>query len=472
LNNLSLVLKNRKLILGRNERYLEYIRKNNLRKAIRIADDKVLTKKVLKRSEIPVPSTVKVIKSREKVENFDFNTLPNSFVIKPVRGVRGSGIEIFYNRDKQGRWIRADGSRVSIDDLKVLCRDIIDGKYSLFNEPDTVLIEERVKPHKVFKPYTYKGTPDVRVIVYNQIPIMSYIRIPTEESNGKANLDLGAIAAGIDIAVGKTTYAIIGKGTPIEYVPNTRVPLSGLKIPFWDTILKYAIETSRSTGLGYAAVDFLIDRDNGPMIVELNARPGLSIQIANQDGLRWRLKKAKGIKVKSTDHGMRIAKDLFGGEIEEEIEAISGKQVIGLIVDTKLHSKDGLDIEELKAKVDTGADTSSIDTELARRLGYEHLLDIVELKDIVISDMVEERLALEKKLTEELKQKYEDLYEVQFVKSGNGISLRPYILINMEIEGIKFESKVSIINRSHLNYLMILGKNTLSKFLIDSTKKS
>src|SRR5690606_18255766 len=164
--------------------------------------------------------------------------------------------------------------------------------------------------HKVFKPYTYKGTPDVRVIVFNNIPIMSYVRIPTKESNGKANLDLGAIGAGIDMAVGKTTSAIVGKSNRIEYVPGTNLPLSGLRIPYWDRILRYAIEASKATKLGFGAIDFLIDREKGPLIVELNARPGLSIQIANEDGLRWRLKKATGLKVKTTERGIRLAKDL------------------------------------------------------------------------------------------------------------------------------------------------------------------
>ncbi|MFS8130431.1 MAG: sugar-transfer associated ATP-grasp domain-containing protein, partial [Candidatus Dojkabacteria bacterium] len=328
--NLSLLIKNRKDVLGRNERQLVYIRENNKRRSVKIADDKTLAKKILQQNNIPVPEKIAVIKSKEDLEHFNFDKLPKSFVIKPVKGVRGSGVDIFYNRDKNGKWIRADKTKASLDDIKGLCIDIIDGKYSLFNQPDVVLIEERVKAHKDFKYFTYKGTPDVRVIVYNKIPIMSYIRLPTKESNGKANLDQGAIGAGIDMAVGKTTDAIIGKGTPIEYIPETGVRVSGLKIPYWDLILKYAVEASKVTGLGFGAIDFLIDREKGPLIVELNARPGLSIQLSNDDGLRWRLKKASGIKVKTVEQGVRLGKDLFGGEIEEEIETISGKRMIGI----------------------------------------------------------------------------------------------------------------------------------------------
>jgi len=43
------------------------------------------------------------------------------------------------------------------------------------------------------------------------------------------------------------------------------------------------------TGLGYLGVDIVLDRTKGPLILELNARPGLNIQIANKIGLKSRL---------------------------------------------------------------------------------------------------------------------------------------------------------------------------------------
>ncbi len=43
------------------------------------------------------------------------------------------------------------------------------------------------------------------------------------------------------------------------------------------------------TGLGYQGIDIVLDREQGPLILELNARPGLNIQIANRAGLHKRL---------------------------------------------------------------------------------------------------------------------------------------------------------------------------------------
>src|SRR5690606_27805340 len=135
---------------------LRYIRPFNKKKAKRIADDKLLTKIILTRNKIPVPELIAVINNYEELENFNWDILPNSFAIKPVSGLEGGGIEIFYNRDKAGNWIKADRTKVGLDQLKGLARSILDGKFSLHNSPDRVFFEERVKMPQIFKYYAYK----------------------------------------------------------------------------------------------------------------------------------------------------------------------------------------------------------------------------------------------------------------------------------------------------------------------------
>jgi alpha-L-glutamate ligase-like protein len=458
--------KNAKKVLGLNERYLEYIRPFNLRSAIEIADDKVLTKQILKKNNIPTPEKLGLIRNSWELANFDFDSLPKSFVIKPVHGVRGGGVEIFYNKDKNGNWIKSDGSRHSLDSIKLYIRDILDGKFSLFNQPDVVLIEERIRQHKNLKPYSIRGAADVRVIVFNKIPVMSYVRFPTQESEGKANLDRGAIAAGIDMAVGKTTNAIIGKSRFIEKHPVNKLYLSGIKIPYWNKILKYAIEASIVTKLGFVAVDFLIDEDKGPLIIELNARPGLSIQLANSDGLRWRLKKASGIKVKTKEKGMRLAKDLFGGEIEEEIENISGKELIGIYEKVTLIGINENRVDVL-AKIDTGADRSSIDEKLAIELGYGEIVNVFKNIKIDKNMSRNEQVNLMTKLTKELAPKYNYLVDVSLVHSSHGSSLRPLVEIKMKIRETTIQTKTTIYDRSKLTYNAIIGRKSLKNFIID-----
>lgn len=227
--------------------------------------------------------------------------------------------------------MKADGSVITIADLKSHIENILDGTFSLSNKPDIAFFEERLKLLKLFKPYTWKGIPDIRIIVFNRVPVMAMLRLPTKDSGGKANLQLGAIGVGVDMANGTTTSAIVGKGRLIEYVPETRLLLSGLKIPRWKDILTMAVKAQEISGLGFLGADVAIDRDAGPVILELNARPGLSIQLANMAGLKERLERVKGVKIKSVDHGVRVGMNLFGGEIEENIEGLSGKRVIGSV---------------------------------------------------------------------------------------------------------------------------------------------
>ena len=44
------------------------------------------------------------------------------------------------------------------------------------------------------------------------------------------------------------------------------------------------------TGMGYVGVDIVLDKDLGPMLLEVNARPGIAIQVANKTGMQHRLK--------------------------------------------------------------------------------------------------------------------------------------------------------------------------------------
>lgn len=298
---------------------------------------------------------------------------------------------------------------------------------------------------------------------------MSYIRLATKESAGKANLAMGAIGVGIDLAKGRTTSAIHGKSGYIEYVPGTKLRLSGLRIPYWSKMLQYAVEAQKATNLRFAAVDFLLDRDLGPLIVELNARPGLSIQLANDDGLRWRLKKATGLKVKDVEKGVRLGKDMFGGEIEEGIESIAGKDLIGIYETVTFYGKDDKTTATI-AKVDTGADSTSIDKEIARKLGYTEVLDIIDSGIIPENVDYEEGLKIVRKLNKELTKKHDDVYEVNLVKSSHGMSIRVNIILKIKIQDTTYETKVSIFDRSGLTYNAIIGRKSLTKFLIDPSK--
>lgn len=459
-------LKNSQKLLGMNSRNLDFIRPYNRLKAKRLADNKLLSKRILKKNGIAVPKLIAKIRTTEDLENFNWQLLPTSFALKPNSGFGGEGIIVVYGKKKHrdDAWVKADRSLITIDDLKSHIRNILDGSFSLSNTPDIAFFEERLQLLKLFKPYSYKGIPDIRVIVFNKVPVMAMLRLPTKGSGGKANLHQGAIGVGIDLATGVTTTALQNNKF-IEKTSDTHLSLSGIRIPYWKDILLLASKSQEISNLGFLGVDVAIDKEKGPTILELNARPGLSIQIANMAGLSERLKRVSGLKIKTVGKGVRMGMDLFGGEIEEELEEISGRKVIGTIEKVKLTGKNGKAVE-VEAKIDTGAGYTSISTGLAKELGFEKTLDEFE-KLHPGQDNLDKMNSIQRW---DIFKKIPNLAATTSIKSSHGKTYRPIIKITTTMHGWIIPTKATVINRAHLKYPIIIGKKNLGRFLIDVNK--
>jgi len=463
-----------KNVLGINERNLVYLRRYNKKRGRKIADDKLLTKKILKKAGILTPEVYGIIRNDKELMNFDWNKLPNSFVIKPKCGTGGAGIIVIFGKSKKtGNWVKADGSQLSVNQLQLHITNILDGTFSLKNKSDFAIIEERVRMHPVFKRYSFRGIPDVRILVFNKVPIMAELRLPTRISGGTANLHAGGVGVGIDMCTGVTTNAILYDNI-IDRHPDTNLPLSGIKIPFWTQMLRLAVKAQSYIPLGYMGIDIVVDREKGPMVLEVNARPGLAIQIANLEGLKGRLKRVAGIKVKNIERGIRLAKDLFGGEVEEEIEEISGRQVISTVEYVRFYKIDGTKGPLCKVKIDTGAYLSSIGKDLAFELGYKDAYDyFYSLGFKTVFDDLEEA----RRVMNEYRKKvarHPDLLGIALAKSSVGVGreLRPLILLNFELSGVKVKSMCTIADRTGLMYRAIIGRSDLKDFLIDPLKKT
>ena len=117
---------------------------------------------------------------------------------------------------------------------------------------------------------------------------MAMLRCSTHASDGRANLHQGAIGVGIDLATGCSLNAVQHDRLIAEH-PDTGKSFAELKIPGWDQILELAAGCYEMTELGYIGCDIVLDKQGGPMILELNARPGLAIQLASGQGLLQRL---------------------------------------------------------------------------------------------------------------------------------------------------------------------------------------
>lgn len=348
-------------ILGMNARNLLYIRPFNKKKAIRLADDKLKTKHFLSARGIPVPRLYAAIRSMEELERFNFSGLPKSFVLKPNLGYGGEGIIPII--DTQGEnFVKSSGALFPRDEMKEHINDILEGRFSISELQDTAFFEQLIVCDPRLAKYVYKGIPDIRVVVHNLIPVMAMLRLPTKESDGKANLHQGAVGVGVDIAKGTATH-IVYKNKIVDEIPGVG-PIRGLTIPYWDEILLIASRIQLATNLGYCAVDLSIDHHAGPMLLEINARAGLSVQIANLAPLRRRLERVQGVKVTSPEKGVRIAQELFGHKVkkEEKIE----REVVGGDEEVKIIAPD--EVRHVWACINPIVEGSVIDEKLAQDL--------------------------------------------------------------------------------------------------------
>ena len=279
-------------VLGLNRRNAQYTLALNPRHLYPLVDDKLRTKQLAARAGIAVPELYGVIEIERQVREVHALMAPHSeFVVKPAQGSGGDGILVISGRSGDC-YRKVDGELISRSDLEHHVSGILSGMYSLGGQPDRALFEYRVQFAPVFEAISYRGVPDIRIIVFLGVPVMSMVRLPTRMSGGKANLHQGAIGAGIDIATG-TTLAAVWRNDIISEHPDTGNPVSGVKVPHWDKLLKIAAQCNDLTGLGYIGVDLVLDREKGPLILEMNARPGLNIQIANRAGLLSRLKRVE-----------------------------------------------------------------------------------------------------------------------------------------------------------------------------------
>jgi alpha-L-glutamate ligase-like protein len=286
-------------ILGMNRRNADYILRYNDRRYYPLVDDKFKAKELMISAGIPTPQLYAKIEYNFQIRGINFDKFPNDFVIKPARGSEGRGIIVIESRDGH-YWKKTSGALISLQDFHYHMANALSGLYSLGGVQDKILIEYRVQNHPILEPMTFQGVPDLRLVMYRGIPVMAMLRLPTRESDGKANLHLGALGVGIDMMSGNTLggYKF---GHRLKLHPDTDHPVQGCQIPYWKDMLHTASRLYDWFPLGYIGIDFVIDKKFGPMVIELNARPGLRIQLANQRGLVPYLNKVDHIMGGRTD---------------------------------------------------------------------------------------------------------------------------------------------------------------------------
>lgn len=271
-------------VLNMNARNYRVIGLNNKRRLYPLVDDKVKTKELAQTVDVQTPKLIGVIRAQYEVKNLlSLVKGFKSFVIKPAHGSGGKGVLVIKKYTKN-YFQTASEKVLKYTEVYQHISNILSGLYSLGGRYDEAILEEMVSFSDIFKDYSFQGVPDVRIIVYKGYPAMAMMRLATKESGGRANLHQGAVGVGLDIKTGKA-IAAVQHNVPLTHHPDTKADLMTLKVPDWETHLLIAAKGYDMTGLGYLGADIVMDKNNGPMVLELNARPGLAIQIANQKGL-------------------------------------------------------------------------------------------------------------------------------------------------------------------------------------------
>ena len=315
-------------ILGQNARNLLYIQSEDFSHYKKLADSKLKTKKFLSAHKVAVPQTLAIVKKTSELSTEFINTLEPPFVIKPNNWYGWKGILIISEKRPDMSFVTTSWNIYTSKQIVSHCIRIIDGFFSLAWKRDTIFIEKKIELSQEIALLGKYGLPDIRIVIYNSVPVMAMMRIPTEESWGKANIHAGACAIGIDIWNGKLTY-ISHHGKQIKTIPGIW-DIRWLTLPDWDKILTLAVRVQYVTKIPFLWCDIVLDDRDGPLLLEMNVRPWLEIQNVNRAPLEARLKRVDGVSVENIEKWVRLWKDLFWGIISERVESVSGKKVLGL----------------------------------------------------------------------------------------------------------------------------------------------
>ena len=302
-------------IMGMNQRNVNYIGRYNDRSLYPLVDNKLLTKELAIKHHVNTTMLIGSIKHQYEVAQFSSIIQGHSgFCIKPAHGSGGKGILVITKSDNN-LFYKPNGQALTAMDIERHVSNILAGLFSLGGKQDFALIEDLINFDDVFKDYSYEGVPDIRVIVFKGYPVMCMMRLSTQSSDGKANLHQGAVGVGLCIRSGKAIKAV-QKNLPIDKHPDTGAYLFKLQVPYWNQVLTLASSCYDMSGLGYIGTDIVLDKKRGPLLLELNARPGLAIQTANGAGLLPRLRLIEQyIKVHTSlppEERVKLSQEFFG----------------------------------------------------------------------------------------------------------------------------------------------------------------
>jgi len=151
------------------------------------------------------------------------------------------------------------------------------------------------------------------------------------------------------------------------------------------------------------------------------------------------------------------------------------KIILGLTEEIKLYLANDKFIR-LQAKIDTGAHYSAIDKKFAEKLGYGDSLisfkKYCQKLKITKKNFEKIKKLIKNKYRKQLIKKCPGIVDVKLIPATNGFSIRPYFKIKFSIKNKKIITKASVVDRSHMKYLFLVGKADMAGFLINPEKNN
>jgi hypothetical protein len=302
---------------------------------------------------------------------------------------------------------------------------------------DSILIEEKIIPGTEFKAFCTYGLADIRIIVFNLVPVAAMVRIPTEKSGGKANIAAGGIGCGIDLKSGKIFSSFIEGKLHKKHFPKESLSYQDKKIPFRDDLLFFSSKIQYFVNLGFLALDRVITED-GPKLLEINARAGLEIQKIADVRLKNVLHKIGDIQVQDPQKGVEIAKTLLGQPEEhlgknQKILYLSQRGILKIQKEEKETPSNEIEIE---VTVDLNKTKNYASPELREQLqNTKHALHIelpensilLRQLEFSLSEKLEHGIILGRNVAENF------LIKPQTKQQTNVNILKPEVLIENEL---------------------------------------
>ncbi len=264
-------------VFGINRRNAELVYPHNQRRDYPLADDKLLCKALLSRAGVPVPENLAHCGSLFGVSNVLARLQGEEhFVVKPAHGSGGDGVLVVRER-VVGGWRLSHGQLLTPAQLHRHVAAIVLGAYARGSLDDQAFVEPRLENHVALASLGDVGLCDLRVITLRGEPLLAMLRVPTQQSQGRANLHQGGLGLAVDLESGRVVRAMHRRRLVTSH-PDTKKPLLNLSVPAWPEVMGICQQVAGAVPLGYLGIDVAIDRVRGPLVLEINARPGLEIQ--------------------------------------------------------------------------------------------------------------------------------------------------------------------------------------------------